>query len=369
MNATSLPFPEVVLDSLNDGLYVCDTERRILYWSKSAERITGWTSQDVVGRKCSDNILCHVDKDGAQICGEDTCPLHRAMVTNTPSSCPVIVFGQTKAGTRVPMLVSVAPVHGEDGTVIGGVENFHDFSETYTDLKRAQRIQTLSQEHDLPDDHRLAVTTYCVPHDMVGGDFVAIRQLDADRYGFFLADAMGHGVAAALHTMHLSSLWSRHYKALAKPSEFAALVNRELCKVVKDESFATAICGVVDVAARTVRFSSAGGPPPLLLWARDGMREFAVSGLPFGAFSEADYEEEEFSCGSGDSLLMFTDGAVEILDAAKRMLDAEGLVQILESQGYPEVPLDIHALQRSLLNYSNSIRLDDDMTFLEIRFA
>ena len=33
-----------IVDSLSDGLYVCDLERRITYWSKSAERITGWTA-------------------------------------------------------------------------------------------------------------------------------------------------------------------------------------------------------------------------------------------------------------------------------------------------------------------------------------
>lgn len=369
MNTTQFPFTEVVLDSLNDGLYVCDTERRIVYWSKSAERITGWTPQDVVGRKCSDNILCHVDKDGTQLCGEDTCPLHRAMVTNTASTCPVIVFGKAKSGERVPMLVSVAPLHGTDGRVLGGVENFHDFSESYTDLERAKRIQTLSLEHDLPEDSRLTVTPYYLPHDMVGGDYVAIRPLDADRYGFFLADVMGHGVAAALYTMHLSSLWTHHYKAVENPAKFAGLVNRELCRVVKDESFATAACGLIDVAAKTVRFSCAGGPPPLLLWSGDEVRSLQVRSLPFGAFNHADYQEQAFTWEPGDCLLMFTDGAVEIHDADRQMLDTEGLIRLLKAMGYPRTPIDIKALQAALLNYSNKIRLDDDVTFLEIRFA
>ena len=69
---------------------------------------------------------------------------------------------------------------------------------------------------DLPDDPRVCFSTYYVPHDIVGGDFYAIRQLDADHYGFLLADVMGHGVAAALHTMHLSSLWERHCHLLAQ---------------------------------------------------------------------------------------------------------------------------------------------------------
>ena len=73
--------PRVVLDSLNDGLYVADRDRRIVYWGQSAERITGWEADEVIGKRCSDDVLCHIDKDGHRLCGEEHCPLYRAMVT------------------------------------------------------------------------------------------------------------------------------------------------------------------------------------------------------------------------------------------------------------------------------------------------
>ena len=56
----------------------------------------------MVGRRCLDNVLCHVDKDGHRLCGEEFCPLHRSMVTGTPSDVPLIVFAQTKDGRRMP---------------------------------------------------------------------------------------------------------------------------------------------------------------------------------------------------------------------------------------------------------------------------
>jgi len=364
-----LPVADVILDSLNDGLYVCDTERRIVYWSKSAERITGWTAEDVVGHRCMDDILCHVDKDGRRLCGMDSCPLHRSMVTDKPSTCPVIVFGQTKSGRRVPMTVSVSPIHDAQGCVVGGVESFHDFSETYVDLERAKQIQMLSLEHDLPIDSRVGFATCYQPHDMIGGDYFAIRRLDADRYGFFLADVMGHGVAAALHTMHLSSLWGHHCQALSRPAEFARLMNRDLCKIVKDESFATGVCGILDAGARTVRFASAGGPPIVVLNQDGEARQVAAEGLPFGLFADADYDEAGFSCASGDCMLIFTDGAVEIRNADGQELTAEGLIGILGTLGYPRPGVGLDAVQEALLSFSNDIRLDDDLSFLEIRFA
>ncbi len=76
---------ETIIDSLSDGVYVCDLDRRITHWSKSAERITGWRAEDIVGSHCYDNILSHVDKDGHHLCGEEYCPLHRAMVTGKAS--------------------------------------------------------------------------------------------------------------------------------------------------------------------------------------------------------------------------------------------------------------------------------------------
>jgi PAS domain-containing protein len=70
-----------LLNSLADGLYVTDLDRRILFWNSAAERITGWAAQEVVGRTCFDNILCHVDKDGHALCGQEYCPLPRSIVT------------------------------------------------------------------------------------------------------------------------------------------------------------------------------------------------------------------------------------------------------------------------------------------------
>jgi len=369
MSTTGFPIGASILDSVNEGLYVCDTDRRIVYWSKSAERITNWSAKEVVGRRCMDNILCHLDKDGRRLCGEEFCPLYRCMVTDQASSAPVIVIGQTKTGVRKPMAVYVAPFHDDSGRVIGGIETFLDFSETFVDLERAKRIQTLSMEHDLPSDSRVSFSPFYLPYDMIGGDYFAIRRLDADHYGFLLADVMGRGVAAALYTMHLSSLWSRHHHLLRQPAEFASILNKELCRVVQDESFATAVCGILNAAERSMRIVSAGGPPLLLLRADGRAEQVSAQGLPFGMIEEADYDESGFSCAVGDCLLMFTDGAVEIHNAAGRMLGTEGLLRILHSQGYPEEEIVIERLHEALLNYSSGIRLDDDLTLLEVRFS
>jgi PAS domain S-box-containing protein len=358
----------VILDSLSDGVYVCDRDRKIVYWSKSAERITGWTREDVVGRRCLDDVLCHIDKDGHRLCGEEFCPLHRSMVTGTSTSVPLIVFAKARDGSRVPMQVSVAPIRDAEGEVIGGVETFRDMSAALADLQRAKRIQTLSLEQELPDDARIRFSTCYTPHDIVGGDYLSIRQLDSDRYGFLLADVMGHGVAAALHTMHLSSLWGRFCHMLVRPAEFAETVNSELSNVVNDESFATAVCGVVDARDGTLRFAAAGGPPVVVVRPDGGTTQFESPGLPFGMMEGAQYEEVTAELAAGDCVLMFSDGAFEVHNAQGQLLGVEGLLGILRSLGYPGTALRKEVVEEEILKFSNAIRLDDDVTFIEVRF-
>ncbi len=359
----------VILDSLSDGVYVCDRDRKIVFWSRAAERITGWQSSDVVGRRCLDGVLCHVDKDGHQLCGEEFCPLHRAMLTGTESTVPMIVFAQGKQGQRIPMQVTVAPIRDQSGEIIGGVEAFRDVSALLADLERAKRIQLLSLETDLPEDPRVRFATYYVPHDLVGGDFFAIKQLDPDHYGFLLADVMGHGVAAALHTMHLSSLWDRHGHLLTEPAAFAHVINNALERVVKGESFATAVCGVIDAESRRLRTVSAGGPPALAIRVGGTIEPLEGSGLPFGMMEDASYDEVESRLDEDECLLFFSDGAVEVHNALGELLGVQGIIRILQGLGYPASGFPMKAVEERLLRYSNDIRLADDVTFIEVRFS
>ena len=49
-----------LVDNLNDGLYIVDGDRIIQYWNKAAERISGHTAADLIGKPCSDNVLAHM---------------------------------------------------------------------------------------------------------------------------------------------------------------------------------------------------------------------------------------------------------------------------------------------------------------------
>lgn len=125
-NMTSFnAFYKSILDNLYDGVYFVDRERRITYWNKGAERITGYTAEEVVGKSCADNILVHVDEKGCQLCLSG-CPLTASMQDGGVHEAPV--FLRHVQGHRVPVLVRVSPIYGPNGEMVGAVESFSDNS-------------------------------------------------------------------------------------------------------------------------------------------------------------------------------------------------------------------------------------------------
>jgi diguanylate cyclase (GGDEF)-like protein/PAS domain S-box-containing protein len=114
-----------MFDNLYDGLYIVDRDGVIQYWNNAAERISGYTAVEVVGKSCSDNILTHVDDDGNNLC-KVRCPL--AMTIDDGSAREAEVYLHHKDGHRVPVSVRVSTLIDEDGKVAGGVELFTDIS-------------------------------------------------------------------------------------------------------------------------------------------------------------------------------------------------------------------------------------------------
>lgn len=360
---------QIILDSLNDGIYTTDRERRIVHWGRSAERITGWTANEIEGRACHENLLCHIDKDDHPLCGNEYCPLHRAIITGQSSNLPIIVFAKAKDGQRIPMQVSVAPIRNQSGEVVGGVEIFRDLTDYINDLERARKIQLAAMANKVPPDERIQITAYNIPRDIIGGDFYSIAKVDSNRYAFLLADVTGHGIASALYTMHLKSLWDNGNSLLTEPVQFMKSVNRQLCSLLGDhQSFAAGIYGLIDLENNQVRLVSAGNPYPLL-FSNDRTRQSVnCSGFPLGMMEDSIYEEVPVSFQKGDCLLFYTDGAFEVFDAQRRILGEEGLLLILEKKGYPESSVSFKIIEEELLSYSNAIRLEDDLTFLEFRY-
>jgi diguanylate cyclase (GGDEF)-like protein/PAS domain S-box-containing protein len=195
-----------VAESLHDGLYITDRGRRIVYWNKAAERITGFRSDEVLNRRCADNILMHVDGEGTCLCTQ-SCPLASTMADRTPREADVYL--QHKNGHRVPVHVRTRPVVSASGEVIGAVEVFSErnaaqaLRERIAQLEQLALIDPLTQ---LPNRRYLGSTLVAqfqmlarsgIPFAVVFLDIDDFKRLN-DRHGHDAGDTVLRTVARTL---------------------------------------------------------------------------------------------------------------------------------------------------------------------------
>ncbi len=126
-----------LLDHVSEGVYFVDEARRILHWNQGAEKISGYSAQEVVGRCCGD-ILMHVDEAGEVLCGE-RCPLKS--VLRTGSSQRTMAWLRHRQGHRVPVKIEAAPYVDPASGLTGVVEVFRDDTEGLALLERARELE------------------------------------------------------------------------------------------------------------------------------------------------------------------------------------------------------------------------------------
>lgn len=110
---------DIILDSINDGVFTVDDGWRITSFNRAAERITGVPREEAIGRPC-----CEVFR--ASIC-ETACAMRETLKTGRPIVNRA-VYVLDAQNNRVPISISTAVFRDAEGNVIGGVETFRDLS-------------------------------------------------------------------------------------------------------------------------------------------------------------------------------------------------------------------------------------------------
>ena len=137
-----------LMDGLGEAVYLVDRTRTILFWNKACERLTGYGAADVVGRRCYEDILRHIDEQGRRLCLE-LCPLAGAIADGNPRRCHVWLHHRN--GHRLPVRVFVQPLRDADGAIIGAVETFSDASALTAVRKRLREMERLAMIDQLTD--------------------------------------------------------------------------------------------------------------------------------------------------------------------------------------------------------------------------
>ena len=197
------------------------------------------------------------------------------------------------------------------GFMSSQIESVQDESRrVMKDLSEAERIQNGLLPTTALTVANFEVSGVSLPCRAVGGDWYDFLPLPGNRLGIVLADVAGKGMGAALLMSSARSVVRTTAQAGGSPGAVLAAVNRVLIDELPSAKFITMIYAVLDPAARSLTFASAGHMPPILADASDARTIKPPSQLPLG-IREGAYEEHTIELPVGSRLFLYSDGVIE----------------------------------------------------------
>jgi sigma-B regulation protein RsbU (phosphoserine phosphatase) len=251
--------------------------------------------------------------------------------------------------------------------------NFH-LSRIDEELKLAARLQQDFLPKTLPQIGQVHFNALFRPAGHVSGDFYDVIRLDEKHIGFYIADAVGHGVPAALLTMFIKHALATKqiglggYRLLSATETMTRLNETLIEQALSAATFATALYGTINIETRRVTFCRAGHPHPMILRAGREIESIECEGGLLGVFPGEVYDQMTIDLNIGDRLLLVTDGVEvafggDVATSQQRWSD--------ELQKRKDLPAELFLQEfGDLLDHPNSdIALRDDLTMLmlEIR--
>lgn len=251
------------------------------------------------------------------------------------------------------------------------------------DLKQARLIQ----ESLVPDRTQQFATSrvslLLKPCGHVGGDLVGMFSPAANMLGAYSIDVSGHGITSALVTARVAGYLSSRYPdqnlalerrfnafhALRPPEELARMLNDRLAADDGIVEYLTMLYITADLETGDVQLVQAGHPPPLLLRAGGEAEFIGTGGLPIGLVEGATYERQTLRMGSGDRLLLYTDGFSEAVMTDGEMLGEDGLLRLVRETAHtaegPEFLDDLFWRLSQVMPHDEGLEDDVSATLLE----
>lgn len=202
----------------------------------------------------------------------------------------------------------------------------------------------------------------------VGGDFYSMIKLPGRRACIIMGDVSGKGIEAASISSAVKTALSAYAWEGRTPARMVATLNEFLLGFSRVETFATLFVGIVDLAASSLTYCSAGHPPAILVSAQSGDAELLdVQSGVVGAFHDMEYKNGTIRLHEGDILLLYTDGTTEARSPEGAFFGETGLRDMIMN----EVPRGFDGLLNrflSTLDRYTGRRLDDDVAMVALRF-
>jgi sigma-B regulation protein RsbU (phosphoserine phosphatase) len=236
------------------------------------------------------------------------------------------------------------------------------------ELEMAERVQRSLIPQQAPNVRGLEIAFEYEPAIQVGGDSLDIIPLGDGRALFFVADAMGHGVQAAMVMSVVKAALHSAAQADPHPARVLESVNDVVARLFS-EHFVTAACCLVDSDGLSAEISLAGHAGPL--WFRSEMGSVVQendAGLPLGIAEGTEYETSSIALKSKDALLFYTDGIVEAFNRQGDPYGEKRLKKQLQDHGGSDPKSLCTSIRRDLKTHCGKHAQNDDLTLLAVAF-
>jgi sigma-B regulation protein RsbU (phosphoserine phosphatase) len=253
------------------------------------------------------------------------------------------------------------------------VENARLYEEEQALLRMREEMRVASeiQQRLLPKSPpRLTgydIAGLSIPTEDVGGDYFDFIPLEGNRLAFCLGDVSGKGLPAALLMANLQGTMRGQAPSSASPRECLERANRLLYRSTEPDRFATIFFGILDPAEHLVSYSSAGHERPILLRGRGSLEHLEAGGLILSFMEECRYEDASVRMEPGDTLVVFSDGITDALNAEGEPYTEDRLMRrVAEGAGSPAQEL-LERILADLREHIGDHMQFDDMTLVVIQ--
>ena len=236
------------------------------------------------------------------------------------------------------------------------------------ELKAVAEVQVSLLPVRVPDIPGFEVATHYRPAARAGGDYFDFLALPDGRWAVLIADVSGHGAPAAV-VMAMMRVVLHTLSRTSPPDRVLADVNVVLCQNILSDHFVTCCYGILDPAAGTFAFASAGHPAPLYFdqESRHARPCAMENGLPLGVDPEARYVAATVSCPPGSMLALYTDGITEAFGPDGQQFGTARLAAAVEAHAARGVAGARDATLAALEAHRDAIELADDTALVLLR--
>jgi sigma-B regulation protein RsbU (phosphoserine phosphatase) len=205
------------------------------------------------------------------------------------------------------------------------------------------------------------------PARQVGGDSFDYFVIAGRRLGMAIGDVSGKGMPAALLMMTAQGYLRVFCNSDLAIPEKMRLLNQSVTRSAQPGKFITLFYGELDPAEGVLRYVNAGHNYPLLRRPDGSLEPLVEGGLMLGFADEIEYAQGETTLGSGDALLLYSDGVSEAMDLRRQEFGEERLEAAWRRHGTLTPAECIGQLMAEVEAFRGGAPQSDDITLVVLR--